>query len=422
MLAIKNNLMAVNAARYLGQSYDALAKSVERLSSGLRINSSKDDAAGMAVREMMRADIAVLEQGSRNAQDGISLLQTMEGAMQTIDTCLIRMKQLAEQASTGSYSLAQREIMNSEFDEMANEIERISTSTKFNNITMLDNTDDLTVRFGSGENDEIVVTGADMTKTGLGINTGVEVEEATFGSTLANTDIAAFITVADVSVDLEIVFDNATVEEDPITITLGVGNHTMAAVAAAINAESQALGYANDGTNKNYDMASVVTNDDGTYSLKLSSRLEADGVTMTASSAGTGDLTVVGSGGTVVTNAAAGGTVLNADNYDEAQVVGGLNITTAAYASDALATLDIAIGTKDEARAAFGYKMNRLESTISVLNIQAENLKTSESRISDVDVATEMAQLTRNQVLAQAGSAMLAQANTIPQMALTLLR
>jgi flagellin len=424
MLAIKNNLMAVNAARYLGQSYDALAKSVERLSSGLRINSSKDDAAGMAVREMMRADIAVLEQGSRNAQDGISLLQTMEGAMQTIDTCLIRMKQLAEQASTGSYSLAQREIMNSEFDEMANEIERISTSTKFNNITMLDNTEDLTVRFGSGENDEIIVTGADMTKTGLGINTGVEVEEAVFGSTLADTDdpLEPFITVADVSVDLEIVFDNATVEEDPITITLGVGDHTMAAVAAAINAETQALGYAADGTNKNYDMASIVTNDDGTYSLKLSSRLEADGVTMTASSAGTGDLTVNGSGGTAVTNAAAGGTVLNADNYDDAQVIGGLNITTAAYAADALATLDVAIGTKDEARAAFGYKMNRLESTISVLNIQAENLKTSESRISDVDVATEMAQLTRNQVLAQAGSAMLAQANTIPQMALTLLR
>ena len=99
------------------------------------------------------------------------------------------------------------------------------------------------------------------------------------------------------------------------------------------------------------------------------------------------------------------------DNYSYGQVVGGLNITTAAYASDALAILDDAIGTKDEARAAFGYKMNRLESTVSVLNIQAENLKTAESRISDVDVATEMAQLTRNQVLAQAGTAMLAQAN-----------
>ena len=108
MLAIKNNIMAANAARHLGQSYDSLATSVERLSSGLRINSAKDDAAGLAVRELMRADIAVLQQGARNALDGISMLQTMEGAMGTIDEALVRMKQLAEQAATGSYSSAQR--------------------------------------------------------------------------------------------------------------------------------------------------------------------------------------------------------------------------------------------------------------------------------------------------------------------------
>ena len=115
MLAIKNNIMAANSARHLGSSYDALAKSVERLSSGLRINGAKDDAAGMAVRELMRADIAVLQQGARNALDGISMLQTMEGAMGTIDEALVRMKQLAEQAATGSYSAAQRTIMNNEF-------------------------------------------------------------------------------------------------------------------------------------------------------------------------------------------------------------------------------------------------------------------------------------------------------------------
>ncbi|MHC4326449.1 MAG: flagellin N-terminal helical domain-containing protein, partial [Planctomycetota bacterium] len=108
MLAIKNNIMAENAARHLGASYDALAKSVERLSSGLRINSAKDDAAGLAVRELMRADIAVLQQGARNTQDAISMLQTMEGALAVVDSALIRMKELAEQAATGSYSDAQR--------------------------------------------------------------------------------------------------------------------------------------------------------------------------------------------------------------------------------------------------------------------------------------------------------------------------
>src|SRR5512146_3100672 len=128
MLAIKNNLMAANAARYLSKSYDNLATSVERLSSGQRINTASDDAAGMAVRELMRSNVAVLQQGARNAQDGVSMLQTMEGALGVIDTLLVRMQQLAEQAATGSYSSAQRVIMNSEFDQMRQEIDRIATS------------------------------------------------------------------------------------------------------------------------------------------------------------------------------------------------------------------------------------------------------------------------------------------------------
>ena len=271
MLAIKNNIMAANAARHLGTGYDALAKSVERLSSGLRINSAKDDAAGLAVRELMRADIAVLQQGVRNAQDGISMLQTMEGALQVVDDALVRMKQLAEQASTGSYSQAQRDIMNSEFTQMASEIERIATSADFNTINLLDgNTSAVSIRFGAGTDDAISVTGYNMTQSGLGINS--------------------------------------------------------------------------------------------------------------------------------------------------------LTITGTTSAANALGTLDSAINTKDGARAAFGYTMNRLESTRAVLDIQAENLMAAESRISDADVAIEMATMTRNQVLAQAGVAMLAQANSMPQMALSLLR
>ncbi|MHC4418528.1 MAG: flagellin N-terminal helical domain-containing protein [Planctomycetota bacterium] len=137
MLAIKSNIMAVNAARHLGQSYDALATSVERLASGLRINSAKDDAAGLAVRELMRADIAVLQQGARNALDGISMVQAMEGSMATIDDILVRMKQLAMQASTGSYSDAQRTIMDNEYDEMAAEIDRIAGAVTFNGNALL---------------------------------------------------------------------------------------------------------------------------------------------------------------------------------------------------------------------------------------------------------------------------------------------
>jgi len=271
MLAIKNNIMAANAARHLGMSYDALAKSVERLSSGLRINSAKDDAAGLAVRELMRADIAVLQQGARNAMDGISMLQTFEGAMGTMDEALVRMKQLAEQAATGSYSSAQRAIMDNEFDEMAAEINRIAGATEFNGNTLLNSaTATVSIQFGAATTDKVDITGADMTSSALGLTSA--------------------------------------------------------------------------------------------------------------------------------------------------------SITTASAAQSALATIATAITTKDTARAAFGYKMNRLESTISVINNQAENLMAAESRISDVDVATEMATMTRTQVLAQAGVAMLGQANTVPQMALSLLR
>jgi flagellin len=271
MLAIKNNIMAENSARHLGRSYDALAKSVERLSSGMRINSAKDDAAGLAVRELMRADIAVIKQGSRNAQDAISMLQTMEGAMGSIDEILVRMMELSEQAATDSYSQQQRNIMNNEFNQMIAEIDRIADTANFNSINMLNS--------ASGTN----------------------------------------------------------------TIHFGVGSY-----------------------------------------------LDINSVDVSASALGVDSATV--------------------------------SINSTANAMNALSQVAAAIETKDSARASFGYMMNRLESTNEVLNIQAENLMTAESRISDVDVATEMAALTRNQVLAQAGVAMLGQANSMPQMALTLLR
>ena len=269
MLAIKNNIMAESAARHLGKSYSALAQSVERLSSGLRINSAKDDAAGLAVRELMRADIAVLKQGTRNANDAISMLQTMEGALASIDGILIRMKELAEQAATGSYSDQQRRIMQNEFEQMIQEIDRIAQSTEFNSINLLNNASaQAVIHFGSEK-----------------------------------------------TIDIQ-----------------------------SVDARASALGVSN------------------------------------------------------------------------------LSISTASQAQSALSAVTDAIELKDSARAMFGYMMNRLESTSEVLSIQTENLMASESRISDVDVATEMAALTRNQVLAQAGISMLAQANTMPQMALTLLR
>lgn len=424
MLTIKNNMMAANAARHLGKSYDTLSTSVERLSSGLRINSAKDDAAGMAVRELIRADVAVLQQGSRNASDGISMLQTMEGAMAVIDDNLIRMKELAEQAATESYSSAQRTIMNAEFAEMASEIERIANATTFNNIAMLNDATSGTVAIHVGTTDTISVSKVDMTRSGLGITTGTSGWSATFetdnGETATNT---SWTTVTDstqcVGATLTITFENETALSVTLADTGGAGTtYSLEDVRDAINAVSLNLNVAGDGTVQAYTAASIEREADGDYYLKLQSRTaSASSMTMISYGAALSE-------GMSTVDTQATTDLMNTNNLEVAagSAGSGISIDTAANAIAALTTITSAINTKDSARATFGYKMNRLESTIAILDIQAENLMSAESRISDVDVATEMAALTRTQVLSQAGISMLSQANSMPQMALSLLR
>ncbi|MHC4561672.1 MAG: flagellin N-terminal helical domain-containing protein, partial [Planctomycetota bacterium] len=171
MLAVKNNLMAENAARHLGSSYDSLARSVERLSSGLRINSAKDDAAGLAVRELIRADVAKFRQGGRNAQDAISMLQTSEGAMGVMDDILIRMSELAEQAATGSYSVEQRTIMDAEYSQLKAELSRIAENTAFNGIQLLNSTSSYSIHIGSTTTIDIQASSMTAVSLGLGATT-----------------------------------------------------------------------------------------------------------------------------------------------------------------------------------------------------------------------------------------------------------
>jgi len=407
MLAIKNNIMAATTARHLGNAYDALAKSVEKLSSGLRIVSAKDDAAGMAVRELVRADIAQLTQGTRNAQDGISMLQTMEAAMAVIDQNLIRMKELAEQAATGSYSDAQRQIMNEEFEEMAEEIERVANATKFNNIAML-NSGSGQLKIHVGTTDTIDVANVDMTPEGLDIQTGqggwkVETEwEA--GAEGLNDDWLVLGGNANAST-LTISFSG----DQTIPVTLAADTYSISEIVDAINLAAQGLTgdpYGdNDAAEAFYDYTHNV------YRIRV--------VSATTSAAGGSVSLTLGNGISATVN---GMTVTSSTEWWSDEAAPALNILTADAAQSALTTLESALTTKDNARAAFGYKMNRLESAVEVLQIQIENLQAAESRISDVDVATEMAKLTSTNVLAQAGVAMLAQANAMPQMALTLLR
>ena len=289
-LVINHNMMAMNAARSLSFTYSRLATSVQRLASGLRVNSAQDDAAGLAVREMMRTDIRVMNQGVQNANDAISLIQTADGAFSVIDEKLTRMKELAEQAATGTYTTAQSLIMDSEFQAMASEITRIAMATDFNGVKLLD-----------GSLSGTAVTG------GAG---------------------------------------------NQMKIHFGTGN-------------SSAEDY---------------------YYIRIDNS--------TASALGVGAGSGTGPGSTISTQSAA---------------------------QAALEAIDSAVAIKDTIRANLGGIANRLANTISNLSIQAENLQAAESRISDVDVATEMTEFTRNQVLVQAAVAMLAQANTLPQLALKLL-
>ena len=292
-LVINHNLMATNAARSLGTSFNNLSNSVRRLSSGLRVGMAADDAAGLAVRELMRADIAALNQGVRNANDAISLIQTADGALSVIDEKLIRMKELAEQAATGTYNSDQRLIIDSEYQAMASEITRIASATDFNGIYLLNGNLSGTTHDGSG-----------LQSTGR----------------------------------LKVHF-----------------------------------GTANDSA-EDY------------YYIKIG--------TATASALGVGLASGTGNGA---------------------------SISTQQGAQQALDAIDDAIVSKDNIRADLGAMQNRLENTISNLQIQGENLQAAESRISDVDVSLEMTEFVRQQILSQAAVAMLAQANSLPRLAMTLL-
>ncbi|SNR92198.1 flagellin [Humidesulfovibrio mexicanus] len=320
-LVINHNLMAMNASRNLGTAYGALSTSTQRLSSGLRVNTAADDAAGLAIRELMRADIKSMNQGVRNANDAISMIQTADGALGVIDEKLIRLKELAMQASTGTYSSDQRMMIDSEYQAMCSEITRIANATDFNGIHLL-----------NGK-----LSGEATSHNGTGVES-VGALKIHFGS---GNDSS----------------------EDYYYINVGC-------------ATASALGLGTLTGSKNKYTADQIAN----------AATELERAQMLAEN--------------------------NA----------GKSISTQELAQQTLEAINQAIISKDKIRAALGAMQNRLENTITNLSIQAENLQASESRISDVDVATEMTEFTRQQILAQSAVAMLAQANSLPKMALQLIQ
>jgi flagellin len=557
-----HNLMALNAANNLSRTYTSLAKSVTKLSSGLRINTASDDAAGLAVRELMRSDIRVLNQGVRNAQDAINMLATADGAMSVIDEKLIRMSELAEQAATGTYDSVQRGIMNDEFQAMADEITRIATATDFNGIKLLDGSlstiihgseRGIAVHFGAGNSsaeDYYTVQLGDATARGLfgnnqfdritsGVNSvsnansplvgndgafgfyfdrkGGSTGTYDFGEFGSIVQITSAMSLNDIAnkinqgnnARIEIGFASGVGNGDQISIDgvtfefasageaiTGDYKVTMAG-ASAVNEEQAAFlltkainGIAGldfgaiydvDDASANSAFVTIYAEDTGVLGndITVTGDMTASGVALTANSTagrGTNDIDIsndsqnlVGGGerwaSAYVAQAGAGeyklvisSRDLNAGTPTSMYTIGAINfggdegfahssftlanasdfesadfshssgtaadvpsIATQSNAQGALELIKDAIRTKDSYRAEAGYKSNRLQNTITNLTIQAEMLQSSEAAISDVDVALEMTEFTRNMILAQSGVSMLAQANSIANMALSLL-
>ena len=387
-MIINHNMNAMNAHRNMNSSTIAQGKAMEKLSSGLRINRAADDAAGLAISEKMRSQIRGLNQASRNAQDGISMIQTAEGALSETQAIGQRMRELAVQSANGTYTDEDRALINQEFLQLKSEIDRIATDTEFNGNKVLN---------GSLSGKEITA------------GNGAEVENA---DSLPLADIFGSVDPLEVAKLGEGTFEiKITKNNDDVTVEL--------------------IDKANF-NDKEYVMDSFIIEDaEDSETFKLAgvefelSQLEtevSDGQSATISFVNTAEKKE--DGVTLQVGANKNQSIgVSVDNMRSRELgLGGVSVATALDAQDAIQLIDDAVSRVSAQRADLGATQNRLEHTIASTDNTAENLQASESRIRDVDMAKEMMNLTRLNILQQASQAMLAQANQAPQNVLSILK
>jgi len=391
-LTINTNVASLNAQRNLNSSQADLNKSMQRLSSGLRINSAKDDAAGLAISDRMTAQIRGLNQATRNANDGISLAQTAEGALQESTNILQRIRELAVQSANDTNTDTDRESLQAEVTQLQDELDRIASTTEFNGKSLLDGN----------------VSAADAFTFQVGANAGTD-QTISFG---INSAAAADLAEADAGSEL-VAAQSASGEFQGIEV-----NATTAGSAG----------------NKEYTIA--VTQGTGT-SINESS-ISGDTITLSIASGST-EITAA-SAADLVSNVIAGSgysitdgsSAIGLDNDGTLAISGGaeaiettnvedIDIETRAGAVAAIGSVDNALAEIDSARGDLGAVQNRFESTIANLSNVSENLSAARSRILDADIAQETSSMTKNNILQQAGVSILAQANQAPQLALSLL-
>tara|TARA_R110000764_G_scaffold112134_5_gene198956 strand:+ start:1999 stop:3525 length:1527 start_codon:yes stop_codon:yes gene_type:complete len=505
-LTVNTNVASLNAQRNLGSSSSSLQTSLERLSSGSRINSAKDDAAGLQISNRLTSQINGLGVAVKNANDGISLAQTAEGALQESTNILQRMRDLALQSANGGNGDSERKALNDEVVQLKNELDRISTTTKFGSKSLFDGGFSENIQVGAQANETISVKIDSFRTTDLGTtasrdatNASLSATKAPTSLTIADADVPAVATTYTGIVDAgSITYSSDTVQIAGTTITIADGATSADDVASAIsgNAALTALGItaAADATsgaitltradggdiaigtdskgiftggalaqgsatipaNNTFNIA--LETDDGAVTAQPISIKAGNYTTLEAladninqqiaandslkgevrANVDQGKLQFVatdkGANSTVTLTAGAAGDALANLNFDDgatntgtaagantAASVEKIDISTVDGAQSAIATIDAALQEVDVTRASLGAIQNRFDSTISNLQNVSENASAARGRIQDTDYAAETANLTKNQILQQAGTAILAQANQLPQAVLSLL-
>ena len=402
---INTNVNSLNAQRNLMASGGSLATSMQRLSSGLRVNSAKDDAAGLAIAERFSSQIKGLSVGARNANDGISLAQTAEGALGKVGDMLQRMRELAVQSSNSTNSKADRAALQSEVSQLTDEVDRIAKQTSFNGKKVLDGT----------------FAGAAF-QVGANAGDSITVGALTNSSAKGLADISYSFDQTASAVDASSVSTLATMASNVLTIAITGGTTVDLGAIAAASSGTERMGQVVEAINRKTADTGVTAflsqNDTGTYRIDLmSEKLQSSGdATIVTLSAGFTTAT------TGMTGAAIASKIDAATSTTDALGIDTLSIDTQRNAWVAIKKLDAAIGQVNSARAQLGALQSRFESATGNIAISVENLSASRGRIVDADFAQETANLSRTQILQQAGTAMVAQANKLPQSVLSLLQ
>ncbi|TXI89509.1 MULTISPECIES: FliC/FljB family flagellin [unclassified Cupriavidus] len=391
---INTNILSLQTQSNLNMSQASLNSAIQRLSSGLRINSAKDDAAGQAIANRFTANIRGLTQASRNANDGISIAQTTEGALTEVNNNLQRIRELSVQAANGTNSGSDLKSIQDEIKQRLAEIDRVSAQTQFNGVKVLAKNQNMTIQVGANDAETITIGLQQITSKTLGISgfsvagpqgtTGTiangSATTAIFGNGATGTS-ATGVSAADIQRALGLNASAAIASQDLVQDSNGnlFVRVSMTGLTAADDAALSAKGFAGNGTSTSTTMYIAVKASDA------------------VNNGTTAGFTINGGG-------------LTSSDFQQTATV------------NPLATMDTALSKVDNLRSALGAVQNRFESTINNLSTTVNNLSASRSRIEDADYATEVSNMTRAQILQQAGTSVLSQANQTTQNVLSLLR